>query len=115
MSSHNINFNKKSDMFNCCRVAETTDEHDCCVAEMIKSSSIGLNKLSAVFDKSTNTLTRKSYGHLAPHERIQKAREFQNILMTHADNSTKHVLVKSEVIKNNTLKLTSFYKRNSLL
>ena len=79
----------------CCRVCETTEEHDCCVAEMTNSKR-GLNTISAVFDKSTNTLTRQSWGNLGPDDGMKKAMEFQNIVMNHADKDTKHVMVRSK-------------------
>ena len=77
-----------------CRVCETTEEHDCCVDEMTNLSKRGLNTMSAVFDKSTNTLTHKSWGHLDLHKGMNKAKEFRNIVMTHADKNTKHVMVR---------------------
>ena len=76
-----------------CCICETTAEHDVQVAKMINFSKRGFNNTSAVFDKSLNTLTRKSWGHLDPTERINRAMEFENILMTHADKSTKHMMV----------------------
>ena len=54
-------------------VCETTSYHDAHVAKMINLSSKGFNTLSDVFDKSSNTLTRKSFGHLVSNERINKA------------------------------------------
>ena len=96
MLPHNIKVNEKNDnhsrLGQCCRVCDTTEEHDCCVAEMINSNR-GLNTISAVFDKSSNTLTRKSWGHLDLHKGMNKANEFRNIVMTHADKDTKHVMV----------------------
>ena len=77
----------------CCCVCETTAEHDACVAKMIKLSSRGFNTMSAVFDKSTNTLTHKSYDHLEPHEIRQQATQFRDILMTHTDNATNYRIV----------------------
>ena len=79
-----------------CRVCETTEEHDCCVAEMTNLSKKGFNTINAVFDKSTNTLTRQSWGHLKPDDGINAAMEFRNIVMTHADKDTKHVMVHSK-------------------
>ena len=84
----------------CCRVCETTEEHDCCVAEMTNLSKKGFNTINAVFDKSTNTLTRQSWGHLKPDDGINAAMEFRNIVMTHADKDTKHVMVRSEARAN---------------
>ena len=95
MLPHNIKEEEKanhSHLGQCCRVCDTTDEHDCCVAEMTNLSKRGLNTI-AVFDKSSNTLTRQSWGHLDQRERINKAKEFRNIVMTHADKDTKHVMV----------------------
>ena len=94
MLPHNIKEEEKANHIHLgqsCRVCDTTEEHDCCVAEMINSKR-GLNTL-AVFDKSTNTLTRKSGGVSGRHNGMDKSMEFQNILMTHADKDTKHVMV----------------------
>ena len=96
MLPHNIKINEKANhsrLGQSCRVCDTTEEHDCCVAEMTNSKR-GLNTLSAVFDKSSNTLTRKSWCHLKPDERINKAKEFRSIVMTHADKDTKHIMVR---------------------
>ena len=92
------NVNEKNDNHShrgqSCRVCDTTEEHDCCVDEMTNLSKRGFNTMLAVFDKSTNTLTRGSYGrHLKPDDSINKAMEFRNILMTHADKDTKHIMV----------------------
>ena len=96
MLPHNIKVNEKNEIHShlgqSCRVCDTTEEHDCCVAEMTNLSTIGLNTI-AVFDKSTNTLTRQSWGHLKADDGINKAMEFQNIVMTHADKDTKYVMV----------------------
>ena len=91
MLPHNINVNAMiQQAVECC---ETTADHDECVAKMINLSKRGFNTMSAVFDKSSNTLTRQSWGHLDQRERINKAKEFRNIVMTHADKDTKHVMV----------------------
>ena len=99
MLPHNIKVNEKNDnhsrLGQSCRVCDTTAEHDCCVDEMINSNR-GLNTISAVFDKSSNTLTHQSWGHLKPHKGMNKAMEFQHIVMTHADKNTKHVTVDIE-------------------
>ena len=103
MLPHNIKVNEKNDNHShrgqSCRVCETTEEHDCCVAEMTNLSKKGLNTI-AVFDKSSNTLTRQSWGHLKPDDGINAAMEFRNIVMTHADKDTKHVMVHSEARAN---------------
>ena len=109
MLHHNIKKNEEADNMRnqCCRVCDTTEEHDCCVDEMIKSSSKkGFNTLSAVFDKSSNTLTRISAGLGGRPDILDgmnKAKEFRNIVMTHVDKDTKHVLVKSNMRNNNRL------------
>ena len=95
MLPHNIKEEEKANhchLGQSCRVCETTEEHDCCVAEMINSKR-GLNTTLAVFDKSTNTLTRKSGGMGGRHKGMDKSMEFHHILMTHADKDTKHVMV----------------------
>ena len=100
MLPHNSNVNEKanhSHLGQCCRVCETTEEHDCCVAEMTNLSKRGFNTTLAVFDKSTNTLSRLSWAHLSPHERINKAMEYRNIVTDHADNSTKHIMINNKV------------------
>ena len=121
MLHHNIKKNEEADNMKnqCCRVCETTEEHDCCVDKLINSSlnsslnssgrrvniiSNEMSNLSAVFDKSTNTLTYKSWGHLGPDERINKAKEFRNIRMNHTDKNTKCVIVESEVMDDNRMK-----------
>ena len=99
MLPHNINIKVKdnhSRLGQSCRVCDTTAEHDCCVAEMTNLSSSRFNTTIAVFDKSSNTLTHQSWGHLDPENRMNKAMEFQNIVMTHADKDTKHVTVDIE-------------------
>ena len=95
MLPHNIKVNENNDNHrqHCCRVCDTTVEHDCCVAEMINLSKKGFNTMSAVVDKSTNTITHGSYGHLEPQDRINKSMEFRNIAMTHGDKDTKHKMV----------------------
>ena len=78
----------------CC---ETTSDHDECVAKMINLSKRGFNTMSAVVDKSSNTISHLSWAHLSPHERINKAMEYRNIVMDHADNSTKHIMINNKV------------------
>ena len=103
MLPHNIKEEEKenhSRLGQSCRVCDTTEEHDCCVAEMTNLSSSRFNTTIAVFDKSSNTLTRQSWGHLKLDEIINKENDFQNILLTHADKDTKHVMVRSKVRAN---------------
>ena len=95
MLPHNINVNAMiQQAVECC---ETTADHDECVAKMINLSKRGFNTMSAVVDKSSNTISRLSWAHLSPHERINKAMEYRNIVMDHADNSTKHIIINNKV------------------
>ena len=74
-------------------VCETTDDHDAHVAKMIDLSSRGINTLSVVFDKSSNTLTYKSWEDLEPLDSMNKAMEFRGILEEHADKDTQYRMV----------------------
>ena len=73
-----------------CVCCETTSEHDVQVAKMIDLSSRGFNTLCAVFDKSSNTLTRKSDEHLEPYASLNRTLQFRCILIEYANNDTQH-------------------------